>query len=124
MELHIEDPIFDKTSKELGIRLKIQPVCVDGVCSYLAAFLTRNDNKDTPFKETYGFKKIAALLYEYDFEEGQKGTENSTLGENYIFKRHENIPMITMRQSKEQFIVEDFKKDFDYIVTKNNKTKG
>lgn len=115
MESHIEDPIFDETNNKLGIRLKIQPVCVDGVCSYLVAFLSRNDNKDTPFKETRGFKKIAALLYEYDFEEGQKGTENSGPGENYIFKRHENIPIITRGQSKEKFVVEDFTKDFKNI---------
>lgn len=112
MELHIGDPLFDETNKELGIRLKIQPVCVDGVCSYLAAFLTRNDDKDTLFKETDGFKKIAALLYEYDFEEGQQGTDSRGLYANYIFKRHENIPMITIKQSKEKFIVEDFAKDF------------
>ena len=116
MELHVGDPIFDETNKELGIRLKIQPVCVDGVCSYLAAFLTRNDNKDTPFKETVGFKKIEALLHEYDFEEGQKGTENSGPGENYIFKRHENIPIITRGQSKEKFVVEDFKLDYESLI--------
>lgn len=116
MEIRTGAPIFDETNKELSIRLKIQPIYVDGVCSYLAAFLTRNDNKDTPFKETSGFKKIAALLYEYDFEEGQNGTENSTLGENYIFKRHENIPMITIKQSKGKFIVEDFKLDYESLV--------
>ena len=115
MEIRTGAPIFDETNKELSIRLKIQPIYVDGVCSYLAAFLTRNDNKDTPFKETSGFKKIAALLYEYDFEKGQRGTESSGPGENYIFKRHENIPMITIKQSKEKFIVTDFMKDFKNI---------
>lgn len=116
MEIRTGATIFDETNRELGIRLRIQPICIDGVCSYLAAFLTRNDNKDTPFKETIGFKKIEALLHEYDFEEGQKGTENSGPGENYIFKRHENIPVITRGQSKEKFVLEDFAKDFKNII--------
>lgn len=115
MEIHTGATIFDETNKELGIRLKIQPVCIDGVCSYLAAFLTRNDNKDTLFKETVGFKKIEALLHEYNFEEGHRGTESRGLSENYIFKRHENIPMITIKQSKEKFVVEDFAKDFKNV---------
>ncbi|KEJ93358.1 hypothetical protein [Synergistes jonesii] len=124
MELHTGDPIFEETSKKLGVGLKIQPFFVDGVCSYLAAFLTRNDNKNTPFKETDGFKKIAALLYQYDFEQGQRGTESRGPYENYIFKRHENIPIIKVKQSKDKFVVEDFKRDYDHMLAENSKTKG